>query len=75
MAMTAQGLAEGRELNRRDLDAILPDHPVMCIHVSNHGGVLNSLALKTFDISAATMTPPPASSSASPARASPPACS
>lgn len=51
-------LAEGRELNRLDLDSILPDHPVMCIHVSNHGAVLNTLALKTFDVTADTPTPP-----------------
>lgn len=54
----ATALAEGRELTRRDLDSVLSDHPVMCIHVSNHGGVLNSMALKAFDITAATVTPP-----------------
>lgn len=53
----ATGLAEKRDLTRRDLDAHFPDHPVMVIHVSNHGAVLSSLALKTFDISAATPTP------------------
>ncbi len=53
----ATGLAEKRDLTRRDLDAHFPDNPVMVIHVSNHGAVLNSLALKTFDISEATPTP------------------
>ncbi|MCU0759438.1 MAG: amidohydrolase [Steroidobacteraceae bacterium] len=48
----------GRLLNRDDLDAALPDHPVLVGHVSMHGGVLNSLALKQFGISAATRTPP-----------------
>jgi predicted amidohydrolase YtcJ len=51
------GLPEGRELSRLDLDAVLPDHPGMAIHVSNHGGVLNSLAMKKFNITADTPTP------------------
>ena len=51
------GLPEGRELNRRDIDAVLPDNPVMVIHSSNHGAVLNTLAMKKFDISAETKTP------------------
>lgn len=54
----ATGLGEGREMTRQDLDAAFPDNPVMVIHVSNHGGVLNSIALKQFDITAATPTPP-----------------
>jgi predicted amidohydrolase YtcJ len=53
----ATGLAEKRDLTRRDLDAQFPDNPVMVIHVSNHGAVLNSLALKTFNITAETPTP------------------
>jgi predicted amidohydrolase YtcJ len=52
------GLAEGREMTRLDLDSVLPAHPVMAIHVSNHGAVLNSLAMKTLDITAETKTPP-----------------
>ena len=51
------GLAEKREMTKDDLDPHFPDNPVMAIHVSNHGAVLNSLALKTFDITAATPTP------------------
>jgi predicted amidohydrolase YtcJ len=48
----------GRLLNRDDLDKALPDHPVIVGHVSMHGGVLNSMALKQFGISAKTRTPP-----------------
>ncbi len=47
-----------RPLNRDDLDAALPDNPVMVLHVSLHGAVLNSSALKQYGISAATKTPP-----------------
>ncbi len=53
----ASGLAEKRELTRRDIDSVLPDRPVMAIHVSNHGAVLNSMAMKIFDITADTPTP------------------
>ena len=53
----ATGLAEKREMTRDDLDPFFPDNPVMAIHVSNHGAVLNSLALKTFNITADTPTP------------------
>lgn len=48
----------GRLLNRDDLDAAFPDNPVRVDHVSMHGGVMNSLALKKYGISAATKTPP-----------------
>jgi predicted amidohydrolase YtcJ/heat shock protein HslJ len=48
----------GRLLNRDDLDEAFPDNPVRIDHVSMHGGVLNSLALKKYGISAATETPP-----------------
>ncbi len=51
------GLAEGRELTRRDIDSVLPDNPVMAIHASNHGAVLNSAAMKIFNITADTPTP------------------
>jgi predicted amidohydrolase YtcJ len=47
-----------RLLNRDDLDRAFPDHPVIIGHVSMHGGVLNSAALKLYKISAATKTPP-----------------
>ncbi|MDX1961515.1 MAG: amidohydrolase family protein [Pirellulales bacterium] len=48
----------GRLLNRDDLDAAFPDNPVRVDHVSMHGGVLNSQALKKYGVSAATKTPP-----------------
>ena len=53
----ATALAEKRDLTRLDLDGHFPDNPVMVIHVSNHGAVLNSMALKTFNITADTPTP------------------
>lgn len=46
----------GRLLNRDDLDEAFPDNPVRIEHVSMHGVVLNSLALKYYDISAETET-------------------
>ncbi|MFO0906404.1 MAG: amidohydrolase family protein [Pirellulales bacterium] len=51
-------MPNGRLLNRDDLDEALPDHPVRVDHVSMHGCVLNSLALKKYGISAAAETPP-----------------
>lgn len=51
-------MPEGRLLNRDDLDAAFPDNPVRVDHVSMHGGVLNSLALKKYGYSAETVTPP-----------------
>lgn len=44
-------------LTRDDLDPVFPDNPVIVVHVSTHGAVLNSAALKKFGISAATKTP------------------
>jgi len=52
------GLAEGREVTRDDLDPHFPDHPVALIHVSGHGAVLNSNALEAVGITAKTPTPP-----------------
>jgi predicted amidohydrolase YtcJ/heat shock protein HslJ len=51
-------MPNGRLLNRDDLDEAFPDNPVRIDHVSMHGGVMNSLALKKYGISAATKTPP-----------------
>ncbi|MFK7848892.1 MAG: amidohydrolase family protein [Rhodothermales bacterium] len=51
-------MPDGRLLNRDDLDAAFPDNPVRIDHVSMHGAVMNSLALKKYGISAATKTPP-----------------
>ncbi|GMU51886.1 MAG: hypothetical protein AMXMBFR33_10320 [Candidatus Xenobia bacterium] len=51
-------LSERRELNVDDLDPNFPDNPVLLIHVSNHGAVLNTAALRHFNITADTPTPP-----------------
>ena len=48
----------GKFLNRDDLDAAFPDNPVRVDHVSMHGCVLNSLALKKYGFSSETKTPP-----------------
>lgn len=48
----------GRTLHKEDLDADFPDNPVLVGHVSMHGAVLNSAAMRMFDITAATKTPP-----------------
>ena len=51
-------MPNGRLLNRDDLDKAFPDNPVRVDHVSMHGTVLNSLALKKYGYSADTKTPP-----------------
>jgi predicted amidohydrolase YtcJ/heat shock protein HslJ len=51
-------MPDGRLLNRDDLDEAFPDNPVRIDHVSMHGAVMNSLALKKYGYSAATKTPP-----------------
>ncbi len=51
-------LAEARELTRDDLDPHFPDHPIMLIHVSNHGAVLNSAGFAAVGIDENTPTPP-----------------
>ena len=51
-------LAEKRPPTRQELDAAFPDNPVMIVHVSSHGAMLNSRALAKFGITAATPTPP-----------------
>ena len=52
------GFSDGRPLDKADLDPLFPDNPVMVLHNSNHGAVLNScgLALAGYDAS----TPDPA---------------
>jgi predicted amidohydrolase YtcJ len=50
-------MPNGVGLTRDDLDADFPDNPVLVGHVSMHGAVLNSAAMKRFGISAATKTP------------------
>ena len=51
-------LAEQRPPTKQELDAAFPDNPVMIVHVSSHGAMLNSRALAKFGITAATPTPP-----------------
>lgn len=51
-------LAEGRELTRDDLDPYFPDNPIMLIHSSNHGAVLNSAAFEEVGYDENTPTPP-----------------
>ncbi|CAA9195302.1 amidohydrolase [Flavobacterium collinsii] len=43
-------------LNRDDLDKAFPNNPVIVIHVSMHGVVLNSKAMKNFNINSETQT-------------------
>ncbi len=50
-------MPDDRLLNRDDLDEAFPDNPVRIDHVSMHGAVMNSLALKKYGISAETKTP------------------
>jgi predicted amidohydrolase YtcJ len=51
-------LEEKRPPTKQELDTAFPDNPVMIVHVSGHGAMLNSKALARFGISAATPTPP-----------------
>ncbi len=53
-----ENLAEKRYITRAELDAIAPDHPVVVLHVSLHGAVANSAALKAAGIDEATPVPP-----------------
>lgn len=50
-------MPEGHLLNRDDLDKAFPNNPIMVMHVSLHGAVLNSQAMKQFGISEQTETP------------------
>jgi predicted amidohydrolase YtcJ len=51
-------MPKGDLLNRDHLDKALPDNPVLVGHVSMHGAVMNSAAMKKWNISAKTKTPP-----------------
>ena len=51
------GLDEQAHITKIELDNAFPDHPVMLIHVSGHGAVLNSMALDWAGIDASTETP------------------
>lgn len=50
-------LEEGRHATRDDLDAAFPDNPVIMIHVSFHGAVLNSKAFEAINYDETTPTP------------------
>lgn len=50
-------LAEKRPPTKQELDAAFPDNPVMIVHVSGHGAMLNSKALAMYGVTAATPTP------------------
>ena len=52
------GLSDGREMTRKDLDAGFPDNPVVLVHVSGHGGLLNSKAFAAVKIDANSPAPP-----------------
>ncbi len=51
-------MPNGAGLSRDDLDKDFPDNPVLVGHVSMHGVVLNSAAMKKWNITADTKTPP-----------------
>ena len=51
-------LAEKRCPNRRDIDEVAPDHPVILTHRSLHACVLNSCALSLAGITGETPEPP-----------------
>jgi len=46
---------DGRPLNRRDIDAAVPDHPVFVSHRGGHTAVVNS---KAFELAGVTMDTP-----------------
>ncbi len=50
-------LSDGRQLTRDDLDAEFPENPILLLHVSNHGCVLNSKGFEFFGIDETTETP------------------
>ncbi len=50
-------MPNGTTLNRDDLDKAFPNNPIMVLHFSLHGAVLNSKALKNYGISDKTVTP------------------
>lgn len=51
-------LAEKRYITRAELDAVSPDRPLVVLHVSLHGAVANSAALKAAGIDESTPAPP-----------------
>jgi len=51
-------LDDKKELSRLDLDRATKKHPICLVHVSVHGCVVNSLALKKLGITKRTSNPP-----------------
>ena len=51
-------LTDGRGATRDDFDPYFPDNPMVLVHVSGHGCVLNSAGFKAVGIDANTPTPP-----------------
>jgi predicted amidohydrolase YtcJ len=51
-------LSDGRDATRDDFDPYFPDNPMVLVHVSGHGCVLNSAAFRAVGIDANTPTPP-----------------
>lgn len=51
-------LADGRDATRDDFDRDFPTTPLLLVHVSGHGGVLNSAGFRAVGIDANTPTPP-----------------
>jgi predicted amidohydrolase YtcJ len=51
-------LAEGRLLDRRDLDAAVPDRPVYALRTCAHIAVVNSAALAELDLDRGAAAPP-----------------
>jgi predicted amidohydrolase YtcJ len=50
-------MAEGRVLNRWDLDEVAPDHPVLVVQVAGHWGVANSKALELAGLDDSSVAP------------------
>ena len=51
-------LAEGRPINRFDIDEVVPNHPVVVGHRGGHTGVYNSVALALAGVTSETPDPP-----------------
>ena len=51
-------LSEGRPINRFDIDALVPDHPVAVSHRGGHTTVYNSMALAMAGVTSETPDPP-----------------
>ncbi len=50
-------LSEGRPLNRKDLDAVSTEHPIVVGHRGGHTGVYNSMAFRLAGVTASTPDP------------------